>query len=112
MARVLIQAHRLSRFALVVDPTPVTGDATNGHVIFNDGATFFEFRNAGATQRTIEILVPSDFDSDLLIAARTYTLASNSADTKTGTFPVHLYGPQLMMDVTHSDVRILAYTVL
>jgi hypothetical protein len=112
MARVLIQPHRLSRFALVVDPTPVTGDATNGHVLHNDGATFFEFRNAGATLRTIDILVPSDFDSDLLIAARSYTLAASSTDTKTGTYPVHLYGPQLMVDVSHSDVRILAYSVL
>lgn len=104
--------HRLSRFALVENPTPVTGDATNGHVLHNDGATFFEFRNNGATQRTIEVLVPSDFDSDLVIPARTYTLAASATDVKTGTFPVHMYGPQLLLDVSHSDVRILAYSVL
>lgn len=90
----------------------MTGDAVNGHVLHNDGATFFEFRNNGATARTIDILVPSAFDSDLTISARSYTLAASSADTKTGTFPIHMYGPQLMIDVSHSDVRILAYSVL
>lgn len=104
--------HRLSRFAVVEDPTPTTGDATNGHVLQNDGATFFEFRNNGATARTIDILIPSDFDSDLPITARSYTLTASAADVKTGTFPIALYGPQLMVDVSHSDVRILAYTVL
>jgi hypothetical protein len=112
MARVTVPVFRLSRYTLLTAPTPETGDATNGHVLDNDGATFFEFRNNGASDRTIEILVPQNFDSDLLIAARTYTLPASATDTKTGTFPVHLYGPQLMVDVSHSDVRILAYSVL
>jgi hypothetical protein len=104
--------HRLSRYVLLTAPTPTTGNAVNGHVLTNDGATFFEFRNNGATQRTIDILVPQDFDGDLAITARTYTLPASATDTKTGTFPVHLYGPQLLVDVSHSDVRILAYSVL
>lgn len=103
---------RLSRYALVTASTPTTGDATNGHVLENDGATFFEFRNSGATDRTIDILIPQDFDGDLVISARSYTLPASATDTKTGTFPVHLYGPQLLVDVSHSDVRILAYSVL
>lgn len=112
MARVEIPVTRLSRYTLQAAATPTTGDATNGHVLPNDGATFFEFRNNGATQRTIEILVPDNVDTDLLVTARTYTLPASATDTKTGTFPVHIYGPQLMVDVSHSDVRILAYSVL
>lgn len=103
---------RLSRYTLTTAPTPVTGDATNGHVLHNDGATFFEFRNNGATNRTIDILVPQDFDGDLNITARTYTLLASATDTKTGPYPVAVYGPELLVDVSHSDVRILAYSVL
>lgn len=103
---------RLSRYALNTALTPLTGDATNGHVMFNDGATFFEFRNNGATVRTIDVLVPQDFDGDLAITARTYSLPASATDAKTGPFPVAVYGPELMINVSHSDVRILAYSVL
>ena len=103
---------RLSRYTLSTALTPTTGDVTNGHVLHNDGATFFEFRNNGATNRTIDILVPQDFDGDLNITARTYTLLASATDTKAGPFPVAIYGPSLMLNVSHSDVRILAYSVL
>lgn len=112
MARGLIPATRLSRYALTVAPTPVTGDATNGHYLENDGATFFEFRNNGASVRTISILVSDTYDSDLAISARTYNLPASATDAKTGTFPTLLYGRVLLVNVSHSDVRILAYTLL
>lgn len=112
MARSEIPVTRLSRYALAAAPTPTTGDATNGHYVLNDGATFFEFRNNGASSRTIEILIADTYDSDLTINARTYTLPASATDVKSGTFPTHLYGKTLLVDVSHSDVRILSYTVL
>ena len=112
MARTQIPVTRLSRYALAAAPTPTTGDATNGHWVLNDGATFFEFRNNGAVQRQIDILIGDTWDSDLTIAARTYQLTASATDMKSGTFPTHLYGNVLLVNVTHSDVRILAYSVL
>jgi hypothetical protein len=78
----------------------------------NDGATFFEFRNNGAVQRTIEVSVADAFDSDMVIGARTYTLTASATDMKSGSFPTLLYGRTLLLNVSHSDVRILAYTLL
>lgn len=112
MARSQIPVTRLTRYAITAAPTPTTGDATNGHYLVNDGATFFEFRNNGAVQRQIDILISDTWDSDLGISARTWQLTASATDMKTGTFPTHLYGNTLLVDVAHSDVRILAYSVL
>lgn len=111
MARGIVPVERVWRFSLLTDPRETTGDPTNGHVIANDGATMLVLRNITSGGPTVSVLVPVGYDQNLTAGPRIYTLSA-SATSYTGVFPVEFYGPQLMVDVSSSNVRIVALSLL
>lgn len=111
MARADIVTVTLTRLVFQDDPTPTTLSSVNGNVTHNNSATFLELHNTSGGSRDVMVLVPTDVDVDLAVTARTYTLAAGESG-KTGTFPVEVYGSQLLVDVSGTGVTAVAFTVI
>lgn len=110
MARTVVPVNRLSHVTLVTGPSETTGDTVNGHVIANDGSTSLDLRNSGSSSPTVTVSCPAGYDTNLTAGPRVYTLSPNKT-SYTGTFPVSLYGPTLVVDVSSTAVRILAFSM-
>lgn len=106
MPRVVVPVTEVTR-AGIVPATEVNGDATNFHYINNDGATWLEIRNAGASPRTLTKIVNVTVD-DATITNPTVALAA-SAIKKVGPFPIAIYGTTFNFNVDHADIKITAY---
>jgi archaellum component FlaG (FlaF/FlaG flagellin family) len=106
MARVNVPVTEITR-AGIVPATEVNGDATNNHYIANDGATWLEVRNAGASSRTLTKVINVTIDGNA-VTNPTVTLAA-SAVKKVGPFPIATYGSTFNFNVDHADIKITAY---
>lgn len=107
MARSALGTVTVGRFGVVsaVSPAPVAANVTDGNVGPNDGYTLLEMTLSGGVARDVTVTVPSGFDMDLVISARTYTLPSNGVYFA-GVYPVSAYGSQLLIDVSGAGVSL------
>lgn len=96
----------MSRFQLVVHDTAVypTLDNVNGNWVANNGSIFLIVRNSSGGASTLTIAIPAGVDEDLTAPSRTYVL-SNNVTYLTGYFPVNVYGPQLLINISTASVN-------
>jgi archaellum component FlaG (FlaF/FlaG flagellin family) len=106
MPRVVVPVTEVTR-AGILPATEVAGDATNNHYVNNDGVTWLEIRNAGASSRTFTSVVNVTVDG-AVVTNPTVTLAA-SATKKVGPFPTAIYGSTFNFNVDHTDIKITAY---
>jgi len=106
MPRVQVPVTEINR-AGIVPATEVAGDATQNHYMNNDGVSWLEIRNAGASTRTLTLVIGTTVDSQA-VTNPTVTLAA-SATKKVGPFPVGIYGSTLNCNVDHTDIKLTAY---
>ncbi len=106
MPRIVVPVTEVTR-AGILPATEVNGDATNFHYIPNDGATWLEIRNAGASSRTLTPVINVKVDGQT-VTNPSVTLAA-SATKKVGPFPVAIYGTTFNFNVDHADIKITAY---
>nr|WP_221374403.1 hypothetical protein [Actinoplanes polyasparticus] len=106
MPRVIVPVTDVVRTG-ILPATEVNGDATNFHYINNDGATWLEIRNAGASPRTFTSVVNVTVDGQA-VTNPTVALAA-SAIKKVGPFPIAVYGTTFNFNVDHADIKITAY---
>lgn len=93
----------------VANATPVTGDATNNHVVINDGKTWIEVENTGATSRNLTINITKTVDGQTP-PARVFAIAAG-AKRRLGPWPTSIYSATLNVDVAHAELVIAAYTL-
>ncbi len=106
MPRIQVPVTEITR-AGILPATEVNGNATDNHYISNDGVTWLEIRNAGASTRTLTKVVNVTVD-DATITTPPAALAA-SATKKVGPFPVSIYGTTFNFNVDHADIKITAY---
>jgi len=104
----------VSRTALTAFPQPsVAGDAVNGNVSPNDGATFLAVFNAdGSNTYALTVQVVSGVDG-LTAGPRSYTIPTSGSGTQiVGPFPIQFYGSQLLWNVANANLRVQPYSLL
>ncbi len=106
MPRIQVPVTEVTRQG-ILPATEVNGDASNNHYVNNDGVTWLEIRNAGASPRTLTKVVSVTVD-DATITNPTVPLAA-SASKKVGPFPIAVYGSVFNFNVDHADIKITAY---
>ncbi len=106
MPRVNVPVTDITR-AGITPATEVNGDATNQHSFANDGATWLEVRNGGASPRTLTLVIGTTVDGNA-VTNPTVALAA-SALKKVGPFPVGIYGTTMSVNVDHADIKLTAY---
>lgn len=112
MPRTVLPVYPISRFTATADTaTPgVAMDTVNGNVADNDGYTYATLTLSGGVARTVTLAIPSGFDLDLAVSARTYSLPSNGV-YRTGVFPVSAYGDSLLLNASGAGVAIQLFTL-
>ncbi|MFF1709303.1 hypothetical protein [Streptomyces sp. NPDC058268] len=106
MPRVNVPVTPITR-AGVAPPTEVNGDATNQHVVQNNGRMILLVRNSGVTvARTVTLRIPSVVDGQT-VTPRTVSIAQ-SASRYIGPFPTDSYGSSLQVDVDNAELKLLA----
>ncbi|MFE9684166.1 hypothetical protein [Streptomyces sp. NPDC006285] len=108
MPRVTIPVTQINR-AGVVAPTETNGDATNNHVVANNGRVWLEVRNSGAVSRTVTFRFPGLTDGQS-VTPRTASIAA-SVTKRFGPFPTGDYGAQLQVDVDNAELKLLAFGI-
>jgi hypothetical protein len=106
MPRIVVPVTEVTR-AGIVPATEVNGDSSNNHYMANDSASWLEIRNAGASTRTLTLVVNVTVDGQA-VTNPTVSLAA-SASKKVGPFPIAIYGSTLNINVDHSDIKLAAY---
>lgn len=104
----------VSRTALVGFPAPtVAGDAGNGNVSPNDGATFLAVLNGDAANtHDLSVQVTQGVDG-LTAGTRVWTVPVSASGTQiVGPFPVQFYGTQLLWNVGSSQLKVALYSLL
>lgn len=103
----------VNRSALTAFPAPsVAGDAVNGNVSPNDGATMLAVLNSdGAATHGLTVAVVSGVDG-LTAGPRPYTLPISASVQLVGPFPVQFYGSQLLWNVDSAQLKVAAYSLL
>ena len=104
----------VSRLVLTAFPQPsVAGDAVNGNVSPNDGATFLAVFNADASPtHGLTVQVVNGIDG-LTVGPRSYTIPGSASGVQiTGPFPVQYYGSQLLWSVDSAQLKVAAYSLL
>ncbi|MFF9043331.1 hypothetical protein [Streptomyces parvulus] len=108
MPRTAVPVTTITR-AGVAPPTETNGDATNQHVISNNGKVVLLARNAGSTvARTVTLRVRSTVDGQP-VTPRTVSVPQ-SASRWIGPFPIDQYGTQLQVDVDNAELKLTALT--
>jgi hypothetical protein len=105
----------VNRTALTALPQPsVAGDAGNGNVSPNDGATFFAIYNADAGGTyDFSVELAAGVDGLSAGATRVYTIpASGSGVQVVGPFPIQFYGSRLLWNVTSTNLKVALYSLL
>ncbi|MGX6605664.1 hypothetical protein ACWKSP_26550 [Micromonosporaceae bacterium Da 78-11] len=92
----------------ILPATEIAGDAAQNHYISNDGVTWLEIRNAGASPRTFTSVVNVAGPDGAVVTNPTVALAA-SAIKKVGPFPIAVYGSTFNFNVDHTDIKITAY---
>lgn len=109
MPRVNVPVTAISR-AGVAAPTEVTGDATNNHVVQNDGRMVLLVRNSGSTvARTVTLRLAPMHDGQG-VTPRTVSIAQ-STSRYIGPFPTGDYGSLLQVDVDNAELKLLAFGI-
>ncbi|MFJ2515603.1 hypothetical protein ACIPEL_36300 [Streptomyces griseoviridis] len=109
MARTAVPVTQITRTG-VAPGTEVSGDATNQHVIANNGRMLLQVRNSGSTvARTVTFRLPGLTDGQA-ITPRTVSIPT-SATRWFGPFPTGDYGSQLQVDVDNAELKLTAYGV-
>lgn len=104
----------VSRTALAAFPAPsVAGDAVNGNVSPNDGATFLAVFNADAANTyALTVTVVNGVDG-LTAGPRSYTVPVSASGTQiAGPFPIQFYGSQLLWNVANANLKVALYSLL
>lgn len=104
----------VSRTALTALPQPsVAGDAVNGNVSPNDGATMIAVFNAdGAATHNLTVQVASSVDG-LTAGPRSYVVPVSASGTQlVGPFPLQFYGSQLLWSVDNTNLKVALYSLL
>jgi len=104
----------VSRTALTPFPAPsAAGDAVNGNVSPNDGATLIAVLNgdAGSTHGlTVQVVNGVD---GLTAGPRSYTIPVSASGTQLlGPYPIQYYGSQLLWTVDSSQLKVALYSLL
>jgi hypothetical protein len=86
-----------------------TGDATNGHVLANDGRVFVDFHNtnAVATARTATLFTTSAPDG-LTPPTKVITVPAGKT-YRAGPWPTSFYGSSVHIDVSHAEMKLEAW---
>jgi len=111
--RTLIASTVVGRTALVPFPTPTTaGDVTNGNAVTNDGFTFLAVVSGDAATHQLTVQVERGVDG-LTAGPRPFTVPVAASGVQiVGPFPIHFYGPQLLLNADSAQVKIAAYSLL
>lgn len=109
MPRTAVPVTQITR-AGVANGTETNGDATNNHVIANNGKMFLEVRNAGSTvARTVTFRFPGLTDGQP-VTPRPVSIPI-STTRRFGPFPTGDYGSQLQVDVDNAELKLSAYGI-
>lgn len=108
MPRVNVPVNTITRTG-IANATPVTGDATNNHTVVNDGRSWIEVENTGASSRNLTVHITKLVDGQTP-AAKVYSISAG-AKRRIGPFPVDMYSSALSVDVAHAELVLAAYTV-
>ncbi len=115
MARTLLALRRVDYATNVQHwllANEIAPDVANGNYAPNDGATLiFVHNNNGSSSRTVTVTTPGTVGQGLAIADETYTFALNEFGF-IGPFPQSIFGPQLLIDVSANDCKLLLFSVL
>jgi hypothetical protein len=103
----------VSRTALTSFPTPtVAGDAVNGNVSPNDGATFIAVVSGDASTHGLTVTVASGVDG-LTAGPRSYTVPGSASGVQVvGPFPLQFYGSQLLWNVDSTQLKVSLFSLL
>jgi hypothetical protein len=112
MARSLIPTIGLNRFVAQPLPTPISGDTTNGHYVINGGSVCLVMSNVGGASITVSLVLPTGVDEDLVAPFRTYSIPTGSIPYFAYGFPQSVYGEQLYVNVSSSNARLYAFTLV
>jgi hypothetical protein len=104
MPRVAVNNADVSRAGVTL-PTETIGDATNNHVINNDGNVIIVAHNtnASSTARTLTIHLPGAVDGQS-ITPRAYSIAAGVTKVF-GTYPPGQYGTVMQVDVDNAELK-------
>lgn len=109
MPRVNVPVTQITR-AGVAAPTEVNGDATNNHVVANNGRVVLLVRNSGSTvARTVTLRLPGLTDGQA-VTPRTVSIPI-SVSRYIGPFPTDAYGSSLQIDVDNAELKLLAFGI-
>ena len=114
MARTPTAVTSVSRTALTAFPAPsVAGDAGNGNVSPNDGATFFAVLNSdAAVQYPLSVEVVAGIDGAAALT-KVYPIPVSSAGTQiVGPFPIKFYGSRLLWNVGNTQLKVALFSLL
>jgi len=112
--RTATSVTKVSRTGLTAFPAPsVAGDAGNGNVSPNDGATMIAVLNgdaAAAHNLTVELATGVD---GLTSGTRTYVVPASASGTQVvGPFPIESYGSRLLWNVGSTQLKVALYSLL
>ena len=109
MARGTLSVKQASRDGMDMG-TATVGDATNGHVVANDGKTGLLVKNTGSTlARTVTFKLFKTVDGQS-VTPRAESVPIG-ATYLFGPFPTDSYGANLEVDVSHAELTIQAVRV-
>lgn len=114
MARTSTAVTSVNRTALTAFPAPsVAGDAGNGNVSPNDGATFFAVLNSdAAVQYPLSVEVVAGVDG-MAALTRVYTIPVTASGTQiVGPFPIKYYGSRLLWNVGSAQLKVALFSLL
>lgn len=111
MARTLVTAVSVSRFALVPTVTPAAVDPTNLNYCLNDGATVLEFTNTDAGTHPLHVGFADGVDG-YAAGQVTLTLPVSAVAQRLGPFPQQSYGPYILFDSNSALVKVAAYSYM
>lgn len=95
----------------VATPAETNGDATNNHLLPNDGRTFLLVRNANgaSTARTLTVRLQGSVDGQA-ITPKTYSIPA-AASRYIGPFDTSRYGTSTQIDVDNAELKLTALRV-
>ncbi|RKR92772.1 hypothetical protein BDK92_7252 [Micromonospora pisi] len=108
MPRVSIPVTEVTR-AGIAPAAETNGNATDNHVVANNGKVILLVRNSNgaATARTVTVRFARDVDGQA-VTPRTYEIPA-AASRYIGPFDQATYGAQMQVDVDHADLKLSAY---
>ena len=108
MPRVSVPVTTITR-AGIAPAAEINGDATNNHVVANDGRTVLLVRNSNgsSTARTLTVVIQGAIDG-FAPAPRTYSIPAG-ASRYIGPFDTVAYGTSMQVNVDNAELKLSAY---